>query len=718
MASQDLEDQPDKTASYLMKFYPVDPDLLIKINKQLKLFFVVSKILLRVLFSRLDSNIYEESIKLLSAYNAKVNLWMSTRGNLETIAMLKRHRVSIYRFLAGSPHKFTGVGYYKNGLPKLLGLRFRDLVASGDVNAIRVVLSILQIARIIPGWKKIDLKPIYLPPRTDFSQLQNEFKFFLVAYQVLPTKPFVVWDDFHTTTRMGPNGPALSTATFDWPLFVNRYQHLFPILNKWMNKMFINVIPMAEHYHHWPSILKDFAKTNPVLRRLSTVDDKEGKLRVIGICDYWSQTVLKPIHTHLLWVLSTFKESDMTVGQDIKPFGCSSQNYWSIDLTSATDRFPMSLQTCVIDKLFGESVAKAWKELLVGEPFMYNGKNYSYACGQPMGAYSSWAGFSVTHHVLIQFCAFKALGKPSLPFKDYRMLGDDVVIRNDLVAQKYLECLETLGVDVSPEKTLVSPHSFEFAKRYFHHDVEVTAFPIGGICNTVKGVTELLMVLKESTRRGYPDLFKENPEFILEFYKALRNSQLKGFKTFSIDFIEKLHRKAVAFWIYLSRLEDISLLRYHLSYLGKEDLVKHLTDERLVKFTKSFLSRGIIQNQTELIFKTQGMMCDVASGLPEDMKEYFKLQMPVMFILQGEYLKLVDNVETLNNNLSNWPLDYDQILYRSFIELEVNPTQVIGTERRVQAKKAQAKAVSLGFKYLKDEVLNMSHVDCELNTLW
>jgi len=647
-------------------------------------------------------------ISLLERVHAAVTLWIRTRGALETISMLKKHRVSIYRFLASKPFRYAGIRYFKCGLPSLLGTEIRDLMIAGDVGTIRAVLTIYQISRIIPGWKKIDLKPIYLPPRTEFRDLQEKFRLFLVDPKILPSKELTPWDDFHTTTRMGPNGPALSTATFDFPHFMVRYSHTLRYLGTWFHQ----VSHIAEYFHLWPSIVKPERKSNPVLRRLSTVDDKEGKLRVIGICDYWTQTSLKPIHSHLLWVLSCWK-SDLTVGQDIQPFGDISQNYWSIDLTSATDRFPMALQSLVIERLFGKGIETAWRDLLVGEPFTYKDKQYRYMCGQPMGAYSSWAAFSVTHHLLVQFSAKEAGLR--LPFLDYRMLGDDVVIRNDLVAQKYLSNLETLGVDVSPEKTLVASDTFEFAKRVFFKGEEVTAFPVAGVCTTVKGITELLMVLKESTRRGYPDLFKVNPEFILSFYKALRNEQCRGFKTYSAEFIEKLHRKGVAFWIYLSRLEDIPLLRSYLNFLGKEEFVKDLTDDEVVSLTKNFLSRGIIQNQTELIFKQQGMMSDVASGLPEDMKEYHKLSMPVMMVLQSEYLKLVTNVDTLNQNLDNWPLDYDAIIYRSFIELEVNPSQVIGTERRVQAKKAQAKSISLGFKYLREELNSHEDVKSILN---
>jgi len=44
-------------------------------------------------------------------------------------------------------------------------------------------------------------------------------------------------------------------------------------------------------------------------------------------------------------------------------------------------------------------------------------------------------------------------------------LGDDIVIKNDNVAQTYIKVLTKLGVEVSSHKTHVSKDTYEFAKR-------------------------------------------------------------------------------------------------------------------------------------------------------------------------------------------------------------------------------------------------------------
>lgn len=104
----------------------------------------------------------------------------------------------------------------------------------------------------------------------------------------------------------------------------------------------------------------------------------------------------------------------------------------------------------------------AWKKILVDRDFDHSGTKYRYAVGQPMGAYSSWAAFSMTHHLLVHYAAFRC---GIMNFKDYILLGDDIVINNNKVAQCYIALLTNYGVDISLTKTHTSYNTYEFAKR-------------------------------------------------------------------------------------------------------------------------------------------------------------------------------------------------------------------------------------------------------------
>lgn len=78
-----------------------------------------------------------------------------------------------------------------------------------------------------------------------------------------------------------------------------------------------------------------------------------------------------------------------------------------------------------------------------------------------MGAYSSWAMLALTHHVIVRIAAHK-VGINN--FSDYCVLGDDIVIRNDAVADAYYNLMADLGVSINLGKSVNSNDFAEFAK--------------------------------------------------------------------------------------------------------------------------------------------------------------------------------------------------------------------------------------------------------------
>jgi hypothetical protein len=71
---------------------------------------------------------------------------------------------------------------------------------------------------------------------------------------------------------------------------------------------------------------------------------------------------------------------------DVEP----NSKYWSIDLTNATDRFPIAFQHYVLELMYGTDYANAWRSVMVGFKFTNPlGPPVFYGAGQPMGAYSS-----------------------------------------------------------------------------------------------------------------------------------------------------------------------------------------------------------------------------------------------------------------------------------------------------------------------------------------
>jgi len=223
--------------------------------------------------------------------------------------------------------------------------------------------------------------------------------------------------------------------------------------------------------------------------KIATKVEPAGKVRVFAIVDYWSQCALKPLHDFVFGILRSIPQ-DGTFDQE-RPVKRLLQRappgavFHSFDLSAATDRCPIAIQELIVAVMFGATYAAAWVELLVGRPYFVPKQGpkeqgaprfVKYAVGQPMGAYSSWAVFALTHHAIVQFAAYLAGHKGW--FGLYALLGDDIVIADVAVANKYKRLCKWLGMGIGISKSMVNDNlSCEFAKKVFVQGKECSAFP-------------------------------------------------------------------------------------------------------------------------------------------------------------------------------------------------------------------------------------------------
>jgi len=177
----------------------------------------------------------------------------------------------------------------------------------------------------------------------------------------------------------------------------------------------------------------------------------------------------------------------------------------SYDLSAATDRLPIIFQKKIMSILFSDTVAQAWVDLLVGRPYeltrRFNGVPYNlhlkYAVGQPMGALSSWAMLALTHHVIVQIAAHYSGYKHK--FTNYAILGDDMVIWDQTVASVYLSIMRDLGLEINLSKSIVSPNgtAFEFAKRVFINNIDVTPISFSEYSAAIESVSSLFSFVRK-----------------------------------------------------------------------------------------------------------------------------------------------------------------------------------------------------------------------------
>jgi hypothetical protein len=122
------------------------------------------------------------------------------------------------------------------------------------------------------------------------------------------------------------------------------------------------------------SLYEDPSKYNNdlYLGRLAIKEEAAGKMRVFAITDLVTQTILRPLHNALFSVLRTVP-MDGTFDQkrplnrllERKRLGLLKGDFYSYDLSSATDRLPIQLQKDILSNMFSdEEFGESWGDLL------------------------------------------------------------------------------------------------------------------------------------------------------------------------------------------------------------------------------------------------------------------------------------------------------------------------------------------------------------------
>lgn len=282
-------------------------------------------------------------------------------------------------------------------------------------------------------------------------------------------------------------------------------------------------IPWVQDYilHFLGLNNQDIRFRNPTLQRLHNLYEAAGKVRTIAIVDYWTNFVLKPLHDWMFDVLNLLPQ-DATFDQEgrVREFAKRGYQYlYSYDLKSATDLIPLALYRALFGIILPARVLDAWFNLLVKRRFLVprstlkvhkdHPTRITYGTGQPMGALTSWASMALVHHALVLYAAvMTGAAHPSrlLDFKDYMVLGDDIVIANSQVAREYVRLMKSLNVPLSLHKSHISEYGmFNFANQTFVNGVNVSPVSLREEINA-SSLPERVEFTLRMARRGWMSL--------------------------------------------------------------------------------------------------------------------------------------------------------------------------------------------------------------------
>jgi len=424
-----------------------------------------------------------EAPAVIDAWFELVQKRIDHRGPVETIAYIKGCRLCFTRYICGQPLSeppVPGIRLSSDGLPCGILL---DLMRKDDIASLRLAHTLLLVSRCIKGTTAPNLETVTSPSTSiDPQVFEEEIRAVVQSLGWRIQKP--IWESVHLSTKAGPNGQAMMGAMSDLHLLSPRMLELIEYLSDGKVNHLIERLRLfsLDLFNNHFGI-----KPKGIISKLSVVKDKEAKARIIAILDYWTQTTLRPLHLGLFALLKRIK-GDCTFNQaSFRSFLPTKGPYFSFHLSAATDRFPLDFQRIVISAVLNDDkYGSCWAELLSDREFdvPWTGGRVKYSCGQPMGAYSSWSAFALSHHIVVRIAAIRA--GLSHTFSSYALLGDDIVLSNSDVAREYLNIISQLGVTISPTKSHSSEHSYEFAKRWVHKGQEMTGAPLSLIADSRK----------------------------------------------------------------------------------------------------------------------------------------------------------------------------------------------------------------------------------------
>lgn len=464
-------------------------------------------------------NLCRRYSRLMLVFGENVRRLVRDSGKPMACAYLKQATMDVYHHLAATPReRWSGQGPIVrvdgSGLPMLIPHGLRREISRRNVMVIKVTLSILTLYRAL-----------HLPARMKLSTITDSGPKVPISYQEVESVLRDVfprmrigwgkWSPLNLVTA-GPNGPvSVSNASVDAAGFLIRPRLLraFARLAGFGPTLWlIGIGAVAWLFKSWqllhvvylwgvrklgwlsyPLSVDDMVKPGkrwfPWLGRLAIKHEPAGKARVFAITDWWSQSLLRPLHKSIFESLRHIREDgthdQLAPVRRLLDLTRGSQPVYSFDLSAATDRFPVDLQVLVLQYFVGSTSANNWKQLLVERDWLLpidpmsddipntlpgwlgiSLPSVRYGVGQPMGAYSSWAVFALTHHVVVQLAARRSGWVGWYPY--YALLGDDIVIAGEDVANAYHALIRQLGVEISETKSLRSPAGVgvvEFAKH-------------------------------------------------------------------------------------------------------------------------------------------------------------------------------------------------------------------------------------------------------------
>lgn len=505
---------------------------------------------------------------------------------------------------------------------------FKLYLRSNEPEQTRAALSVLRQFELYQVEPSHDISTVTQPCSTQDELLVKKFRKFLKNEGNKFLYPLELKEPKdHLTSKKGPTSKqALLSWYDDFKNLTSEQKEDIILLSENFGEK-----GLRDRFKRFDQLTLDYKESTST--RLQVFSAPGGKTRIIAIYDYWSQRVLKSLHQAMFRNLPRMKAdctySHISAAEWLKSIPEGTATY-SFDLTAATDRIPMWIHEAVLETVLEPKqrvIIPIIKRILLREfNLSWNlTKRVTYSCGQPMGAYASWALLAYSHHAIARYCGARS--------HEYRIIGDDIVIIGT-AGRRYASMIGKIGVSISQSKSIISPVSLPFvvgevAKRLIRNKREISP------------PTPNLILQSFKDWRIFPMLLED---------LVVRDNTLEH-----TPLVALLHHFFSKKWY--SNVVSVLTFPYGRSTKAREIIRGVLADVCPWKeFSHAELAKDFVRYRIAKLYRTAGKLSKVSSpydilawGGPPCLQSTEVQDSPISAVRRMMASKLIDTIETLRN---------------------------------------------------------------------
>ena len=459
--------------------------------------------------------------RLSVPFARKVECMYRCSGKLWTVKYLKTVYLDYVRFLADLPPVGTWYRKGEDGIPAgvfrplfLLSKQHQES-RFGVTQLLRCFTAVVSPELLPEQWEKfisgVSAEPVDFPKAIG-EMLTRACDKLKLKLSYGPPKPYYAYTPSSSRYVPDPSGESKPEEEY----WINQHRFSKTVLGQSLLYQFQPLFSVVLPHDLDHQIDKRFPN---VVGKIGMIQEPGMKLRAVANPNRVFQHALQPLGSALYDILRTLPWDCTHQQEKAVPVVQASlkqhKRVFCVDLTGATDYFPLSLQELVLKHIVQNDTLGQLQLFLKlsRSPWLSSQGVVEWTKGQPLGLYPSFASFALTHGLVL----FSLNG--CRHDEKFFILGDDVVILDEGLHSKYRRFLANVGCPIAESKSLSSTEMAEFGGKLVTSESVISQLKWRQVSddNFVDVVRNLGIRAKRLLRtdqRGIVDLIAGIPDFL------------------------------------------------------------------------------------------------------------------------------------------------------------------------------------------------------------